>query len=184
MVSMKFVNSLSELASPVLTAYLNTQPSDASKQHAGDGIVGVAEEAGQREAAATVHEKEQKRFWRQVERVEEFLLGRKPQEKAVVIVAGIGTWKVVPLHVAVENELHWGQPAVTQLLWLLDEKRPHCIVAVDHKAARFFRYWGGEMEKVAERKFAIDVSEWRSADGAGSGTRYQESPRQAARYLR
>ena len=160
MVSMKFVNSLSELASPVLTAYLNTQPADASKQPlATESLVWLKKQA--KEAAATVHEKEQKRFWRQVERVEEFLIGRKPQEKAVVIVAGTGTWKVVPLHVPVENELHWGQPAVTQLLWLLDEKRPHCIVAVDHKAARFFRYWGGEMERVAERKFTIDVSEWK-----------------------
>ncbi|HWF36911.1 MAG TPA: hypothetical protein VG322_00220 [Candidatus Acidoferrales bacterium] len=84
MVSMKFVNSLSELASPVLTAYLNTQPADASKQPlATESLVWLKKQA--KEAAATVHEKEQKRFWRQVERVEEFLIGRKSQERAVVI---------------------------------------------------------------------------------------------------
>jgi len=161
MVSVQFVNSLSELATPVLTAYLNTQPADASKQPlAVESLVWLKKQA--KEAAATVHEKEQKRFWRQVERVEEFLIGRKPQGKALVLFAGVGTWKVLPLQVAVENELHWGQPAVTQLLWLLDERKPHCVVAVDHKAARFFRYWGGEMEKVAERKFAIDVSQWKT----------------------
>lgn len=160
MVSTRFVDSLSEMAAPVLTAYLNTQPPDASKQPlATESLVWIKKQA--KEVAETLPEKEQKRFWRQVGRVEEFLLGRKPLEKALVIFAGTGTWKVAPLHVPIANELHWGRPAVTQLLWLLDESKAHCIVVVDRKGARFLHYWRGEFEKMAERKFAIDVSEWK-----------------------
>lgn len=161
MVSTRFVQTLSEMAAPVLTAFLNTQPADPSKQPlAAESVVWLKKQA--KEAGQMVHEKEQKRFWRQVRRVEEFLTGRQPQEKALAIFAGSGTWKIVPLQMHVENELHWGHPGTTQLLWLLNENKPQCVVAIDHNAARFFRYWGGEMEKIAERKFAVDISQWKT----------------------
>src|SRR5581483_9306046 len=103
MVSTRFVESVTELASPVLTAYLNTQPTDPSRRPLEEeALVWLKKQA--KEAAKTVHEKEQKRFWRQVERIENILMARKPQEKALVVFAGAGTWKVAPLQVRVENE--------------------------------------------------------------------------------
>lgn len=158
-----FVESLTELSTPLLTVYMNTQPPDASAQPlAKESVVWMKHQA--KELAQTLTEKEQKRFWRQVERVEEFLAEHKQQEKALVIVAGAGTWKAAPLRTAVENEMHWGPAAVTQLVWMLNENRPHCVVALDRKGARFFRYWTGELTKLAEHKFSIDMSQWKEKD--------------------
>src|SRR2546430_15546567 len=67
----------------------------------------------------------------QLNRIEEFLRDRHPHEKSVAVFAGRNAWQFVPLQVAVNNDLRWGAPAVSQLLWLVDEHRPHCIVVVD-----------------------------------------------------
>src|SRR5256884_430788 len=71
---------------------------------------------------------------------------------------------VVPLQVAVNNDLRWGAPAVSQLLWLVDEHRPHCIVVVDRTGARFLRYQLRELLELEEKKFTIDISQWKMKD--------------------
>jgi rubrerythrin len=162
-INARFVESLTELLGPVLTVYLNTLPPDASTQPlAKESEVWIKHQA--KELAKTLSEKEQKRFWRQVERIEEFLAKHKQQEKALVIVAGPGAWQAVPLRTAVENEIYWGPAAITQLVWMLNENRPHCVVALDRKGARFFRYWTGELTKLAEHTFAVDMSQWKEKD--------------------
>jgi ribosomal protein L7Ae-like RNA K-turn-binding protein len=158
-----FVETLTELSGPLLTVYVNTQPSDASTQRlASESLVWLKQQA--KEIEKLVPEKEQKRYRKQVERVEKFLTGRVPQEKAVYILASAATWKVVPLPTQIENEMHWGAPAITQLLWMLNENKAHCVVVLDRKGARFLRYWAGEVTKIAERKFGIDVSQWKEKD--------------------
>lgn len=159
----KTVTSLLELPGPLLTAYLNTLPSDSSVQPLkGDVQVWFKKQA--KALAKSVRENEREAFEKQVARTEQFLVDRKVEEKALVILAGPATWKVIPLHTAVDNELHWGEPALTQLLWLLNENKPHCVVAVDHKGARFFRYECGEMVQLAERRFKIDISQWKKKE--------------------
>lgn len=163
MVDKRFVASLSELSGPLLTAYLNAQPSDPSQQPlAAEAVVWMQKQA--KALAGSIPEKERKAFEKQVARIIEFFQDRKPEEKALAIFAGAGTWKTVPVQLRVENELHWGRPAATQLLWLLSEHKPHCVVVVDRKGARFFRHWCGEMEQLAIRKFAVDIPEWKKKD--------------------
>ena len=65
------------------------------------------------------------------------------------------------MHVEVEDELHWGRPSLTQLLWLVDEHQPSGVVLVDRSGARFFRYWLGEMQELEKWKFELDKTEWR-----------------------
>ena len=115
---------------------------------------------------------EQELFLKQLDRVEEFLRQREPHERSLVIFAGPAVWEIVSLQPEVQNELHWGKPALTQLLWLASEHKPYGIVVVDHAGARFFHYWLGEMVEYEEKKFAIDISQWkqggtRSRSGRG-----------------
>ena len=103
----------------------------------------------------------QELFRKQLDRVEEFLRQHQPHERSLVIVAGPGVWEIVSLQREIQNELHWGKPSVTQLLWLASEYKPYGIVAVDHVGARFFHYWLGEMVEYEEKKFAVDISQWK-----------------------
>jgi peptide subunit release factor 1 (eRF1) len=67
----------------------------------------------------------------------------------------------LPLQVTVDDELHWGPPALKQLSWLLDEHRPAGVVVVSRTEARFFRIWLGEIVEETREAFAPDTSQWR-----------------------
>src|SRR5262249_59941458 len=69
-------------------------------------------------------------------------------------------WEFLTLQVEVEDELHWGPPSLTQLLWLLDEHQPCGAVLADRSGARFFRYWLGEVAEEEHETFLLDTSEW------------------------
>jgi hypothetical protein len=157
------VRSLSRLPPPLLTAYVNTRPTE--QYHQGlvpDYLTWLKKEA--KPIAQSVPPTEQGLFREQLGRIEGFLRARTSQEKGLVIFAGPATWELVPLQVEVENELRWGRPSVSQLLWIVDEHRPCCIVVVDRARARFFRYWLGEMVELEEKKFRIDISQWKKKD--------------------
>src|ERR1700739_1398394 len=64
---------------------------------------------------------EAKGFEKVFPRVEEFLEGRHPQEKALAIFAGQNSWTVLSLETAVQDEIHWVKPAVGQLVRLFGE---------------------------------------------------------------
>jgi len=117
-----------------------------------------------RPVAESLPPTEQELFRKQLDRVEEFLRQRQPHERSLVIFAGPAVWEIASLQREVENELHWGKPALTQLLWHASEHKPYGIVAVDHAGARFFHYWLGEMVEHEERKFAIDTSQWKNKE--------------------
>jgi hypothetical protein len=99
------------LPSPVLTIYLNTSGTDASRhprKRTDQAWFLDTTETLRR----TLAHSDAKQFGRQVNRVRQFLEERHPAEKAVAIFAGAKTWQVVPLQVPLTNELHWGKPKI------------------------------------------------------------------------
>jgi hypothetical protein len=91
----------------------------------------------------------------------QFLEDRRPAERALVIFAGLKTWKVIPLQIPVSNELHWGKPKIAALLPLLHGHRRYGVVVVDHTAARFFEFAYGQLTLAATKPFEIDASQWK-----------------------
>jgi hypothetical protein len=163
MVNEMKVQSLRQLPGPLLTVYLNTRPADSSRH----GLVPSYMTWVKREAkslAENVSHHERGPFQEQLSRLEDFFRGRIPEESGLVIFAGPGTWELVPLRLDVENELHWGEPSLAQLLWLLSEHKPYGIVVVDRVKARFFRYSLGQMIELNEKKFEIDISQWKQEE--------------------
>lgn len=115
-------------------------------------------------------------FRKQLNRAQEFLTDLRPKARGIVILAGPTTWKLFPLRSRVENELHWGKPALSQLLNLVDEERPSLVVAIDRAGARFFRYKLGEMTEYEESKFHVDASQWKKKEHAHMARRATEMP--------
>src|SRR5260370_9458364 len=156
------LESLSRLPAPLLTAYVRTTPDEASLQGAAPRYLHFLKEAG-RSAAESLASEEREAFSKQLERVTGFL-SRPKSHGSLVILAGSAVWEVVPLQVAVKDELWWGKPSLGQLVWLGGEHKQCGIIVVDHKGARFFHYSLGEIVEGAEKKFAIDISGWRQKD--------------------
>jgi peptide subunit release factor 1 (eRF1) len=163
MLDKNIVSPLSELPSPVLTVYLNTQPADPSVHALTQrNSLWLKEEA--KRVLGAIHPREWRTFQEQVERIDRFTIERVPEEQALLILAGDSTWRVVRLPIAAENEMHWGRPALSQLEMMLDENKPHCVAVIDRKGARCFRYWLGEMRQLAQRRFEIDSAKWKKKD--------------------
>lgn len=157
------IEEISRLSEPVLTAFLNTQPAEPARHLPVPASITWLKEAA-KSLEPNLAAAEQVLFREQLNRIEEFLRDRHPHEKSVAVFAGRNAWQFVPLQVAVNNDLRWGAPAVSQLLWLVDEHRPHCIVVVDRTGARFFRYQLRELLELEEKKFTIDISQWKMKD--------------------
>jgi hypothetical protein len=150
---------------PVLSVYLNTMSLDPGRHPTVlPGVNWFRREAKSMSRASSPHGAEQ--LLRQVQRVEEFLEGRHPQEKALAIFAGQKTWKIVPLSGSVKNEIHWGRPAIGQLFRLLNERKPYGLVVVDHRGARFFLYLPHQLTTLGEKQYDIDKSQWKRSDVA------------------
>ena len=163
MLDAKQIHSLPRISPPVLTAYLDTNPANARNQGHPPGYLIYLKSRGQiigRRAPA----EEQKLLREQLKRVEEFLRHRPPRSRGKLIIAGPKAWEVLPLQVEVEDELHWGRPSLTQLLWLLDEHQACGVMLVDRSGARFFRFWMGEAEERESARFKVDTSQWRRKD--------------------
>jgi len=157
------IQALSKLPSPILSAYLRIVPDDAS-QHTLEpaSLRWLRKEATS--LAETLVSDQLALFRAQLDRALEFLRGRTLHEKSIIIFAGPEAWETVSLQVAVKSELHWGKPAISQLLWLAAEHRPYCIVAVDRAGVRFFSYQLKELRQVHETKFDVDISQWGRKD--------------------
>jgi hypothetical protein len=163
MLSAKQVESFIQLPQPLLTAYLNTRQAEPSRHPlVPESFVWLKKEA--KWIGHGLSPAEQYLVKEQLKRVREFLDNRRPKERGLVIFASPKTWELVPLQVAVDNELHWGRPAVSQVLWLVDEHKPYCVVVANHKGACFFQYQLRELLKIGEKKFDIDISEWKKKD--------------------
>src|SRR6266566_3073178 len=143
----------SRLSGPVLTAYLNTQPAERARHMPVPASITWLKEAA-KSLEPSLAAAEQVLSREQLNRIEEFLRDRHPHEKSVAVFAGRNAWQFVPLQVAVNNDLRWGAPAVSQLLWLVDERT----------GARFLRYQLRELLELEEKKFTIDISQWKMKD--------------------
>ena len=137
MQSESLFQACANLPSPVLTVYLNTSGSDASRHPRVRADFAWFLDTADTLRRTLAHS-DAKRCEQQVNRVRRFLEERHPAEKAVVILAGAKTWQIVPLQVSVTNELHWGKPMIASLLPVLNGHRRYAVVAIDHKAARYF----------------------------------------------
>jgi Bacterial archaeo-eukaryotic release factor family 10 len=162
MLSTSLLESLSRLPSPLLTAYVRTTPDEASLHGGVPKYLHFLKEAG-KSAAQGLPSDEQELFSKELERVAEFLSQPK-SHGSVVIFAGPSIWQVVPLQVKVKEELAWGKPSLAQLFCLSGEHKQYGIVEVDHKGARFFRYFLGEAVEGPEKNFNIQTSGWKKKD--------------------
>ena len=163
MLNAKQIESFIQFPQPLLTAYLNTRGSEPSRHPpVPESLVWLKQESKLIGRALSAPERDL--FQQQVERIMDFLDKRPPREEAIVIFAGAKAWQLVPLHVPVANELRWGRPAVSQLLWLVDEHRSYFVVVVDHKGAHFFRYQLCELLRTGEKAFDVDISAWKKKD--------------------
>lgn len=154
------IDSLSKRETPILTVYLDTNPAHPSNQGKSSGARIWLKSQG-KALQARLPRLEQKMVGKELERVDTFLKTRAKRERGIVIFAGSKVWRVLRLQVDVDHELHWGQAALTQLLWLLDEHQPSGVVVVDRSGARFYRFWMGEVEEQRTERFAVDTSQWR-----------------------
>jgi hypothetical protein len=162
-IEMNELRTLSQLPAPVVTAYLDTSSAEPSNRGPVPAYLTWLNATG-KAMAETLTPDQQKLFRAQVERIESFLRDHVSQQRGLLIFAGPEAWRVVALELEVENELHWGGPSLTQLLWLYDEHRPHGIAVVDRAGARFFRYRLGDWTALGEKDFRIDISQWRKKD--------------------
>jgi rubrerythrin len=176
MLDEKRLQHLSQLRKPLLTAYMRTNPAKTS----GRGLIEPCLTWLSSTGKAKMEElprSEQGLFQLELARVEEFLRDRRPKEKGLVIFAGPRTWEVVPLQMEVENELHWGRPALAPLLWLADEHKPYGLFVVDRAGARLFRYWLGEMAELLEKNFSVDITQWKKKELGHVGHPGVQKPR-------
>lgn len=160
MLDARFLHSLPQLPQPILTAYLETNPANPRNQGHPPGVL-IWLKSRARVLRSRIPKAEQKLFQEQVRRVEELLRNQPPQERGLVVLAGPETWQVLPLQVDVEDELHWGRPSFTQLLWLLDEHQPCGAALVDRSGVRFYKFWMGFAEEQEKFRFQLDLTEWR-----------------------
>ncbi len=151
------IQSLPVLSGPVLTVYLDTDQAKQINRGPKPGYLTWLKSQA-KWIAQTVSPDEQELFQKQLQRTGTYLDRQSPRCRGVVIFAGRDSWEFVPLHVEVEDEIHWGAPAVSQLLWLLDEHKRYGIVVPGRKRARFFIYWLGEIRELAEMEFRLEPS--------------------------
>src|SRR5688572_16862146 len=120
MLDRELITALPYLPSPVLTVYLDTNPSKPRNQGRPSGAR-IWMKSRAKEVDAHLSTEERRLFHKQLARVDRFLSTRPRRERGIVIVAGPKTWHVLRLQVDVEDELHWGRASLKQLLWFLDE---------------------------------------------------------------
>jgi Bacterial archaeo-eukaryotic release factor family 10 len=156
----KTLQALPEIPAPVLTVYLDTNPARRGNRGLQPAYA-IWLKSEIRKLARAVPASERKLFLAQAERALETLETTRGLGKGLLLFTGAKTRRVFPLAVEVENELHWGAPALAQLLWLLDEHRPWGIVLVGLKGARFFRQGLGRLDAVKEEPTGIKIANWR-----------------------
>ena len=175
MLTMDRLETLSRMASPLVTVYVYANPSEASQHSLTPAGVAWLKTEG-RAVANRLPVEEQEVFLEQLNRVEEFLRDRVPHERSLVIFAGPSRWETIPLQIEVQNEIHWGKPALGQLLWSVGEHKTYGVLVMDHAGAKFFEYWLGELTRHKEKKFEADASEWKQKD-LGHVTAMKQSQR-------
>jgi len=160
------VRSLRRLATPVLSAYIDTNPATRRNQGHPPGYLAWLKTTARRlESGLTAEQR--RTFQKTVQRLERELQDRPARARGIAAFVGPKIWEFLRLQVAVDDELHWGPPALKQLFWLLDEHRPAGVVVMSRTEARFFRIWLGEIVEEDRQPVALDTSTWRKKDLVG-----------------
>ena len=154
------VQSLRRLTAPVLSAYIDTNPATRRNQGHPPGYLAWLKTTARR-LEAQVAADELRIFRQKVHRLERELKDRSARARGIAAFVGPKTWEVLRLQVAVDDELHWGSPALKQLFWLLDEHRPAGVVVASRTEARLFRVWLGEILEDHQQPVVFDTSTWR-----------------------
>lgn len=160
---------LAHLPPPILTAYLDVNPSYPRNQSTPRGYIRWLKSAGQ-ELSRELPLDSQKPFRLQLRRIDRYLKTARSPSQSLVILAGPQVWEVIALQVEVTEELHWGKPSLHQMTWILDEHRPRGAVVIDGTGARFFRFWLGTVDETPQYAFSFDVSSWRKPYLVGPST--------------
>jgi hypothetical protein len=154
------VRSLPRITPPVLTAYVDTNPATRRNQGHPPGYLAWLKTSA-RGLEGRIDADERLTFREHVHRLERRLRNHPPRARGLVAFSGRRTWELLPLQVKVDDELHWGPPALKQLFWLLDEHRPAGAVLVSRTEARLFRIWLGEVAEEEREALVLDKSAWR-----------------------
>jgi len=160
---------LPNLPPPVLTAYLDVNPANPRNQSTPRGYLKWLKSSGQSLGRAIPSEA-RKTFRAQLRRATRYLAGTRPRSRALVLFSGPAVWEDIPLQVEVTDELHWGNPSLQQMAWLLDEHRPRGAVVLDGNGARFFRFYLGAVTEHPPYRFSVDASSWRKPYLVGPST--------------
>jgi Bacterial archaeo-eukaryotic release factor family 10 len=160
------VRSLRRLATPVLSAYIDTNPATERNQGHPPGYLAWLKTAARRLERRLAAD-QRGTFRENVHRLERELQDRPPRARGIAAFVGPKLWEFLRLQVAVDDELHWGPPALKQLFWLLDEHRPAGVVVMSRTEARFFRIWLGEIVEEDRQPVVFDKSTWRKKDLVG-----------------
>ena len=144
---------------PVLSVYLHTDPAQDPKASyriwLKDALKGLAER---------VPGGEKKRFQELAERAQAHVRDHRPRGKSWVAFLGPNTEEAFDLRVPVENEVHWGHPELTPLVWLLEEYPPYAVIWADSEHLRFFVVAMNEIRELDERALELDTHDWRRKD--------------------
>jgi len=151
------IHSLPDLPAPLLTIYLDANPTKQVIRGLKPDYLARFESQAKM-IAETVPAGDLPVFFEQVQRADAYLHNHPLKCRGVVIFAGPDTWEFVPLQAKVEDEVRWGTPALAQLFWLLDEHKPHGIVLVGQKRVQIFLWWLGEMLELEEKEFRMEPS--------------------------
>lgn len=147
----------------ILSLYLDVDPARSKNQsippayriwlkNAFEEVEGTAAKAKRREVRELTA-----RVW-------EYINMYRPDGKGLAVFCGTGFWRVFPLSVPVNNYIHFGQPDVVPLLWVLQEHRPLGIVLVNGTLARFVSAYLGRVTHREEMRMELDTSDWRRKD--------------------
>lgn len=163
MISENQIQLLAAVAEPVVSIFLNTEnPNPSRHPRVPAAMNWLRRNKTALEQSLTASEA--KEFEKVFSRVDKFLEGRHPQEKALTIFAGHNSWTAIPLETPVQNEIRWGKPAVGQLVRLLGKHSRYGVVAVDRESARFFAFYLGEFTSLSEKQFKVDDQQWKRTD--------------------
>jgi release factor family 10 len=160
MITASQIESVAEISEPVVSVYVNTHNPDPSRHpRIPEDLAWLKKQSAR--LCRTLSTSDAKSFQRVFVNIEQFIEGRRPEEKALALFSGRKTWIVVPLRTKVENEIKWGKPATSQLFRLSGEHQCYGVVVIDHQGARFFRFDPGELAELGEKHYEIDESQWK-----------------------
>ena len=104
-----------------------------------------------------------------VARIANYLDSLRSTSRSVLLYATDKNLQEFTSRVPVRDEIWWGAPSVSQLLWLLDEYRPYGLLIAEQQMVRFLAVRLNEFEEYKEFTTDIDTSEWRKHEVGTSG---------------